>query len=418
MSDTDITVLLIEDNPGDARLIELALSETEGAPIRLERAERLADGLKRLNDGGVDVLLLDLSLPDSFGLETFERTHLEAPGVPIVVLSGLSDEQLAVDAVNAGAQDYLVKGKVDGESLRRAIRYALERHEAMNQLQAIALVDELTGLRNRRGFITLGEQALRVADRTRIPLALVFIDVNGMKTINDGLGHQEGDRALRDVADVLRLTFRDADIVARVGGDEFCALLQIAPRSSIDAPVERVHENLLEFQRARERPYRLTISVGAHLYDPEKPCSLHELMEQADRLMYREKLGEERRSRLLVIDDDPVLRRLAETLFEGRFDVTTAANGAEAVEAAAEQRFDLFLVDVRLPDRPGTEVVRVLRQDPATTRIPIIIMTGMQDEGIELEGLRLGADDFVRKPFNEEVLLSRVENAIARSRRR
>ena len=173
----------------------------------------------------------------------------------------------------------------------------------------------------------------------------------------------------------------------------------------------------MEFQRARERPYRLALSAGSHLYDPEKPCSLDELMEQADALMYRQKLGMDRRRHLLVVDDDPALRRLAEVLFEDRYTVTTVGSGEEAFAAAVDGHFDLYLVDVRLPDQPGTELVRRLRSDPATSRTPVIIMTGMQDERVEVEGLRLGVDDFVRKPFNEEALLSRVENAIARSRR-
>ena len=418
MSRPRISVLLVEDNPGDARLIELALADAPGSPIDLTRTERLSDGLQVLADGGVDLVLLDLSLPDSHGLETFERVRIEAPSVPVVVLSGSSDEQLAARAVNAGAQDYLVKGRADGEDIQRAIRYAIERHQNMTELQRLAIVDELTGLRNRRGFVTLGEHALKTSDRTRVSLALVFVDMNDMKGINDRLGHQEGDRALKDVAEVLRMTFRDADIVARIGGDEFCALIQVTPDFSPDVVVERIQQNLDEFQAARERPYRISLSVGAHLYDPEKPCSLEELMETADGLMYRQKMGVARRARLLVVDDDPSLRRLAEVLFGDAYEVTTAGSAWDASVLAKEGTFDLVLLDVCLPDRQGTDLVRELLADPATSHTPVILLTGMDDDGLEIEGLRLGAADFVRKPFNEEVLLNRVANAIARTRRR
>ena len=418
MSISSITALLIEDNPGDARLIELALMDAQGGPIELVRAELLADGLALLTDDRFDILLLDLSLPDSHGFETFQRARLEAPAIPIIVLSGLTDEQLAVDAVNAGAQDYLVKGRVDGETLMRAIRYAMERHETMTELRQLALDDELTGLRNRRGFMLLGEQALKTADRAGSPLTLIFVDVNSMKVINDGLGHHEGDRALQDVAEVLRMTFRESDVIARVGGDEFCALIRTTSHSSQQAPVERIEQNLNEFHDARERRYRLSLSVGAFPYDPEKPCSLSELMEQADRLMYRQKMGEERRHRLLVVDDDPSLRKLAEVIFGDQYDVTTAASGREAVELACRGRFDLFLLDVRLPDQAGTQLIEAMRADPRTSRTPIIVMTGLDDVSIEIEGLRLGVEDFVRKPFNPDVLLGRVENAIIRANRR
>jgi len=415
MSEQQIRALLI-DNPNDARLIELALSEARSAFVSLEHAGLLSDGLARLADGGIDVILLDLSLPDSHGLETFERTAAEAPDLPIVVLSGITDEQLGARAVNAGAQDYLVKGRLDGETMARAIQYAIERHELKRQLQRLALIDELTGLHNRRGLMTLGEAAIRSAHRSKSPMTLLFIDVNGMKTINDAHGHQEGDRALVDVAGVLRATFRESDIVARVGGDEFCALLWGSTQAG--GPAARLRTRVEEFNRTGARPYALSLSLGAHVYDPARPCTLDELIEEADRLMYREKMGQERRPRLLVVDDDPSLLKLAHAIFDDRYDVTTASSGWEAEAAASVNGFSLILLDMKLPDMPGTEVIRQMRADPSTSRTPIIIMTGAQEPSAELDSLRLGVEDFVRKPFDPEILETRVDNAIARTRRR
>jgi PAS domain S-box-containing protein len=125
-----LAVLLVEDNPGDARLIELMLREVADDTIHLTRTDRLAGGREFLALGTTDAVLLDLSLPDSQGLDTFARLHDSAPDVPVVVLSGLSDETVAVQAVAAGAQDYLVKGHVDGVTLLRALRYAVERQRA------------------------------------------------------------------------------------------------------------------------------------------------------------------------------------------------------------------------------------------------------------------------------------------------
>jgi signal transduction histidine kinase len=121
-----VKVLLIEDNPGDARLIREMLRDT-GTSVELTVVERLSSGLERLAEGNVDLVLLDLSLPDSGGLETFEAVHAAAPLAPVVVLSGLDDEATAVRAVQQGAQDYLVKGQVDGGTILRAMRYAIER---------------------------------------------------------------------------------------------------------------------------------------------------------------------------------------------------------------------------------------------------------------------------------------------------
>jgi PAS domain S-box-containing protein len=135
MKDKPIKVLLIEDNAGDFRLIREMLAEVRPVTFDVERADRLSTGLERLTVGGIDVALLDLSLPDSRGLDTFARVHAQAPQVPIVVLTSLDDEELAVKAVRQGAQEYLVKGHVDGYSLARAIRHAIERKRAEETLR-------------------------------------------------------------------------------------------------------------------------------------------------------------------------------------------------------------------------------------------------------------------------------------------
>jgi signal transduction histidine kinase/CheY-like chemotaxis protein len=125
-------VLLVEDNDDDVLLIQESLSETK---ISIARAERLSTALEQLAKGGFDAVLLDLSLPDAQGLDTLGRVHSQAPGVPIVVLTGLNDEEAAVKAVERGAQDYLIKGQVDGHLLARALRYAIQRHKAEESLK-------------------------------------------------------------------------------------------------------------------------------------------------------------------------------------------------------------------------------------------------------------------------------------------
>src|ERR1043165_6870902 len=134
---TPIRVLLVEDNPGDARLILEMLRETQDLDFELESLESLAPALARISRTGVDVVLLDLGLPDSQGLETFSRVQAHLPNDPIVVISGLDDQSVALDAVRAGAQDYLVKGRIEGQLLARVIRYAIERKRAEARLGAI-----------------------------------------------------------------------------------------------------------------------------------------------------------------------------------------------------------------------------------------------------------------------------------------
>ena len=139
MAERQLKVLLIKDNPGDVRLIRQMLVEAKDIVFHLESADSLSAGMEHLTEAWVDLILLDLSLPDSYGIETFHKVYAQASGVPIVVLSGSDDEDLAMNAVQAWAQDYLVKGQVDGHLLARAIQYAIERERGRKErLQLLA----------------------------------------------------------------------------------------------------------------------------------------------------------------------------------------------------------------------------------------------------------------------------------------
>lgn len=133
-----IRALLVEDNPGDARLIEVMLGEADGDSFELRHVDRLEDAFRELDSDTIDVVLSDLSLPDSHGLDTFLRLHSHSPHVPIIVLSGLNDTTVALNAVHEGAQDYLIKGEVDGQLLSRSMRYAIERKRMSEQLHRYA----------------------------------------------------------------------------------------------------------------------------------------------------------------------------------------------------------------------------------------------------------------------------------------
>ncbi len=135
MNANSITALLIEDNPADARLIKEMLKESASADFRLEWFDRLSKGIEYLKDHSVDVVLLDLTLPDSTGIETFEKLYKHTPYLPIIVLTGVNDEQMAIESLHSGLQDYLVKNKVDGDLLTRSIRYAIERKRLENALR-------------------------------------------------------------------------------------------------------------------------------------------------------------------------------------------------------------------------------------------------------------------------------------------
>jgi len=165
-----------------------------------------------------------------------------------------------------------------------------ERVRAEEELRARALVDELTGLYNRRGFVTVSEAHLRVAKRSRRSVSLAFVDVDGMKEVNDGQGHAWGDQLLKDMADLLRKTFRESDVVARMGGDEFAVL---APDVGAHQRVTeaRLDEAVRAFNASAGRPYQVSYSIGWSSSDPAAPKSMPELLEEADQAMYRQKAG-------------------------------------------------------------------------------------------------------------------------------
>ena len=175
------------------------------------------------------------------------------------------------------------------ESNRELLMEITERKRAEKALKGLSFKDELTGLYNRRGFFILAEQALKTVQRLGSEMMLIFGDLDNLKGINDTLGHKEGDQALVDTSQILKETFRESDIIARIGGDEFLILAIDATDETREVLMERLHSYLDEYNRPEGRSYTLSLSTGIAFYDPKKPLSLDELIAQADTLMYKEK---------------------------------------------------------------------------------------------------------------------------------
>ncbi len=282
------TVLLIEDNPGDARLIREMLAEEPAAPFLLNCVDRLSLGLEFLAGENARLVLLDLSLPDSQGLETFAKVYAHSPNIPIIVLTGNDDEELALSAVKTGAQDYLVKGKLDRQLLMRAMQYSIERKRYQEELERQANYDALTGLPNRHLLHDRLRQAV-LSQRHLRPLAVVFIDLDHFKFVNDSLGHNAGDELLRNVGERLRESVRDGDTVARLGGDEFVLILNDQAREEvIFRAMQRIHARVGEPIRVGGRELHITCSAGISLY-PQDGSDVETLLKNADAAMYRAK---------------------------------------------------------------------------------------------------------------------------------
>ncbi len=286
---TSVRVLLVEDDPVARELFAAQLREDAQGDFLLTAVDSLAGAVRTLGEDSFDAIVLSLVLTDSHGLDALGLLHLEAGDVPVIVLTSLDDEALAVEALGKGAQDYLVKGELSSRLVARSLRYAIERQRLMSELRGLSLLDDLTGLYNRRGFMTLAEQQLRMAERLRRGIGLIVADLDFFKGINDSHGHLEGDRALQTVSQVLLDTFRGSDLIARFGGDEFVVLAIQQTRAGLDTATARLRENLEIENRARDGDYELSLSLGVAWSEVPRGVPVEELLRQADQKLYAEK---------------------------------------------------------------------------------------------------------------------------------
>ena len=246
MDTGSIAVLLIEDDSNDALLIRRYLSNTSKVPYEVNHVNRLRTGLELLSRGGIDIVLLDLELPDGHSLSSYDEVHALAPHIPVIVLTGHDDDDVAVEAVHKGAQDFLVKGKVDGSLLQRAIRYAIGRNTLLTELKQTekarresseelkrlndllarqATTDSLTGISNRLKFGDTLNAEISRSRRYHLPLSLIMFDIDHFKGINDTYGHLAGDGVLVGIAGLVSKNVRAHDLFARWGGEEFMIMV-------------------------------------------------------------------------------------------------------------------------------------------------------------------------------------------------
>jgi diguanylate cyclase len=301
-------VLLVEDNRGDARLVQELLKDADNGRFEVCHVERLADARSRLMESGAGCVLLDLSLPDASRLEALMQLRAAAPDVPIVILSGLQDELLAVKAVQEGAQDYLVKGRVDGHAIGRSITYAVERKHAEMELSHKAMHDALTGLPNRTLFLDRLKHAVMRAKRHHTLIGVMFLDLDSFKPINDTHGHEVGDRLLVMLAERLQEGLRASDTAARFGGDEFMILCEdVADKRDVVSIAERILRSIEEPFSLGSEQFAIRASMGVAIADGAGETA-ESLIRNADTAMY----GAKKEGGTFAVYDDGVRTRLTE----------------------------------------------------------------------------------------------------------
>jgi diguanylate cyclase len=284
-----VRVLLVEPDDGDYQRVCDMLDSIAHARFALERASDRAGGLARLREEEFDVLLVDAALPDGEGLELVRVAQGRQHRVPAVLLCGRPTLEIDLEAMALGASDFLDKGRTDAALLERTIRYALWQRRQAERLSRLAQHDELTGLANRALFHDRLERALAWARRQGGMVAVMILDLNGFKPVNDKLGHVAGDRLLKIVARRLVQRLRETDTVARLGGDEYALIIEnLAKPEHAGLVARKVLDCIAPPVSIDAHEVQVTASVGLALYpkDAEDPRAL---MRQADAAMYRAK---------------------------------------------------------------------------------------------------------------------------------
>lgn len=313
-AEVDPFILLVEDTDADAELALAALRRSSLAGLRVVRVRRLKDAIAQV-DANPACVLLDLGLPDSSGLRGVRSIVRRNRRLPVVIVTGNTDTELALEALGCGAQDYVVKGEYSSSTLERAVRHSMARRRmqlaeeaaAHRHLERRANTDALTGLANRA--VVLDRLQFVLSQRRRPPLAVVFADLDGFKAVNDRFGHSAGDEVLQEVALRLKGATRRGDVVARLGGDEFLVLAQVESPGGGAALAERLNEAFRQPWLVGGRTLSLGVSLGTIDVGADEEASSASLIERADEAMYQAK--RRRRSMPAVGDGRIVVRPIA-----------------------------------------------------------------------------------------------------------
>lgn len=292
-SQKKLRILLIEDAKGDAILLEKILKNSMPDQHELTHVLTLEDALTLAADEVFDIALLDRTLPDADEFNGLHSLQNIAPQLPIVFLTGYQDEQTSLQAIEQGAQDYILKDRLDGNLIKKAIQYAILRKQFEGVLMVRANYDMLTGLANRMLFESRLDMALARMRRQDGNLAVLFLDLDHFKPVNDTLGHIAGDQVLMQVAKRMKQSLRPYDTVARFGGDEFAILLEALPRpEDSEIVANKVLQLFATPFEVSGRTVSLGVSIGIAVCESRKFCARESLMHQADQAMYAAKAME------------------------------------------------------------------------------------------------------------------------------
>jgi diguanylate cyclase (GGDEF)-like protein len=286
-SPSPLRVVVAAADPVVAGPVEALLSLVPSVTTRRVTTPAAAIALRATS--AADAVLVDLAIVGDEEMAELCRPGGDDRPVAIVGLLRHDCPLRTSDTLRAGAQECLVVADLTPARLERSLRQAVERQRVQQRLADLALRDDLTGLYNRRGVMALGEHQRRQCLRSGRTLVVVEVDLDGLKVINDTWGHQAGDQAIAATAALLRCTFRESDIVGRVGGDEFLAIAVDADAAAVHRVQKRLIQALAAHNRRQTSPFILSFSIGSSVLIPPAGPTLAELINRADVELYRAK---------------------------------------------------------------------------------------------------------------------------------
>ena len=300
-------ILIAEDETVSRRVLKMTL-ESWGHEVIEARDGAVALQILQ-NDSPPKLAILDLSMPEMDGIKVCKQVRQNSSATPtyIILLTANTRKELIVTGLEAGADDYVTK-PFDTDELHARVKVGMrmvdlqmslaqrvaELELAQESLRNLSLTDDLTGLYNRRGFFALAKQQLNSARREGRHASLVYIDMDGLKRLNDTHGHEIGSRVIQEVGDILRETFRSSDLIARIGGDEFVVFETSNDQIDEGTDVQRLQDNVTRHNAQQVRDYEISLSIGVASMDSDSSMTLEELLKNGDKTMYQQKRSKRR----------------------------------------------------------------------------------------------------------------------------
>ena len=255
------------------------------ASYQLDSIDGLIDRIDSHQD--VDVALISEDIVNTVSYNMIDREIVKSRNTPYLIIN--TSEKILMDAIHSNAQDIILLNNLDIDRAVWSILHSLERNKMINRLYEDSIEDELTGLYNRRGFLSLAKDAIRLMDEP--DYHIIFIDMDKMKDINDSYGHDIGDSALKEAAKILKTCFREGDIISRYGGDEFIVFVSSIKDEIVEKIKTRIEENVNLFNKKKDSRYKIGLTLGDSKYDKEKQESLQQVINRSDKEMYTNKMN-------------------------------------------------------------------------------------------------------------------------------